>query len=208
VLSAKKPSKEGKGSHAPSLTGSPTPAGESISAVAEDRHPRAATKPHRVPTHNHPGGKSVSDVDMDLDAELDLVAGPRGTELNNMHRPGDALDMDVEDELLSLVDDNPRPRRASPHISSQPEVVKTVSSPSSNKASNDKVSAYTTSSKPKATTKPLAKSDRESMPPPQTPELAQARDDLTSSKKGETSASASTKKKDGAAKVCSLVVMH
>ena len=191
----------------PPRSRSPTPIAmleEEIGAAEDDRHARAATTTsHRDSTHPPQGVKaSTADVDMDLDAELDLVAGPRVADADAKRKSDDASEMDVEDELLSLLDDKPRLHKGVSHTHSRSEGLKATSPTPSVHAPADQPLPHPSSSKLKQA-KHTDKADRESMPPPpHTPDLSQVQDS-TSSKKGDASTSANTKKKDGAAKVIS-----
>ena len=199
------PAKKASNVRPPPRSRSPTPIAmleEEIGATEDDRHARAATTTsHRDSTHPPQGVKaSTADVDMDLDAELDFVAGPRVADADAKRKSDDASEMDVEDELLSLLDDKPRLHKGVSHTHSRSEVSKATSPTPSVHTPADQPLLHPSSSKLKQP-KHTDKADRESMPPPpHTPDLSQVQDS-TSSKKGDASTSANTKKKDGAAKV-------
>ncbi|KAI0348003.1 hypothetical protein BDW22DRAFT_1321109 [Trametopsis cervina] len=131
---------------------------------------------------------------MDLDAELDFVAGP--TDSDSKRKQDKTVDMDVEDELLSLLDDKPHHHRGSSHFHTRPDVPKLSTPLPSAPHSPEQASLQPSPTKVKHASNGVVMSERESMPPPQTPDPALD----SSSKKGEASATASTKKKDGAAK--------
>ncbi|KAI0094661.1 hypothetical protein BDY19DRAFT_34933 [Irpex rosettiformis] len=208
VQTVKRVLKDSKDVHVSPRMRSSTPTAmfeEEIGPVEVDQHARAPTiKSHRGSTHSLQGMKArVADVDMDLDAELDLVAGPRGTDVDATLKIDNTSEMDVEDELLSLLDDNPRPHKGSSHTHPRLEGLdlKAISpAPSAHTPTEQMLLTYSSANKSKHTTKRAEKSDRESMPPPShTPDLAKAQD-LTTSKKGEAAASANVKKKDGTVK--------
>ncbi|KAI0704855.1 hypothetical protein BC835DRAFT_702928 [Cytidiella melzeri] len=203
VQPAKAVMKESKIAHHPPPTRSPSPIAtleEEIGAAEEHLPIRATTTLHRGSVHGQQGGKATPDIDMDLEAELDFVAGPRGTNRDMKHK-SDASELDVEDELLSLLDDMPHPRRASTHVHPRPDMLKALSPLPTANAVSEQALTHVNIIRPKSSAKSTSKPDCESMPPPQTSDPAQAREESTSSKKGEASVFASMKKKDGAAKV-------
>lgn len=205
LQSSKKSSKESRESRPALPARSPTPVAmleEEIAAVPVDRHSRVDGKPTRGPTHGHDQGRTShpAPADMDLDAELDFVAGP--TDSDSKRKQDKTVDMEVEDELLSLLDDTPHHHRGSSHFHARPDVPKLSTPLPSAPHSPAQASLQPSPTKVKHTSNGVVMSERESMPPPQTPDPALD----SSSKKGEASATASTKKKDGAAKVCCGII--
>ncbi|PSR72370.1 hypothetical protein PHLCEN_2v11713 [Hermanssonia centrifuga] len=126
--------------------------------------------------------KSIADLDLELESELDLVVG------KSSERAKDSMDLDVEDELLSLLDDKPRVCRTSRHA------------PATTTSQSEQLRKFKGAKSTAATELHNVAFDRESMPPPTSIPTSHSNEE-TSSKNGDDVAPPATNRKDGAQKV-------
>ncbi|KAK7694611.1 hypothetical protein QCA50_001797 [Cerrena zonata] len=137
--------------------------------------------PGMSPTH-----AQRSALDTDIDMEFDFIASSSATSTSKRR----AAEHDVDDELLSLVDDKPRPSSKSPSNRSPIPPPETSRKPTSSQVASLKHSHSTSARSPSLSTQ----ADRDSMPPPALP----AGGALSSSKNGgraESAGSGSTQAK-------------
>ncbi|KAJ7487650.1 hypothetical protein B0H11DRAFT_2014248 [Mycena galericulata] len=197
----------------PPSTPSPLPAMSHVFTSQNPVHPKRVTTPlipatmpeaavaleEELASISVPAASKVEDVDMDVDiAVSDLVNGT--FEIRKVEDGG--MEVDVEDELLSLVDDRPRSRS----ITQPPPVISRVSSGGSSKPAVRLAESGSRHASPMAASSPssffspgarassmLPPSERGSMPPPASTATGQ-------SKSKESSATPAPKKKKEAAK--------
>ena len=130
-----------------------------------------------------------SSLDADIEMELDFVTSSSSSKRR-------AMDHDVDDELLSLIDDKPRPSGTSAKSPSNRSPIPPPDSsrkPTPSQVSSLKQGHSTSARSPSLGTQ----ADRDSMPPPALPTSSS----LSTSKSGGTGSTQSKKKEGGAQKV-------
>lgn len=187
----------------------PKPTHKPAKSKAKQSHPPLpADKPER-------GVSLKPSVDADIDMELSLAAetSSKAAKKHTHHPPKPkreaSMDMDVDNELLSLLDDEPRPKQSkSPQVPmAKSPVPPSASAPVEQlpKAKQKKsLLDHDHSAVKRATPTPSVASERESMPPPPSTHLGVSREESAASSSRDGSVApggAGGKKKDTAAKV-------